>query len=283
MSENGELARPIRSVLHPTDLTSANQLAFAHALRIARSASTRFYLLHVDPESEEEVDWGTFPAVRETLARWGLPAAEGAPEGTERSGVDVRKLQMHDRDPVHAILRFLDDHPVDLIILATHGRDGLPRWLHGSVAEPVARQGDTPTLFIPLGARGFVSPETGAVSLRKIVLPVDQHPQPQRAIQMALQVAQALGLGDLFVQVLHVGQGEAMPAVSASSGSVRLETALRTGNVVDQILAAASELDADMIVMATAGHQGFLDALRGSTTERVLRHAPCPVLAVPAA
>ena len=43
-----------------------------------------------------------------------------------------------------------------------------------------------------------------------------------------------------------------------------------------------SEGAADLIVMATEGHQGFLDAIRGSTTERVLRQAPCPVLAVPA-
>jgi nucleotide-binding universal stress UspA family protein len=56
----------------------------------------------------------------------------------------------------------------------------------------------------------------------------------------------------------------------------------RSGDVVEEILAAAAECQADLIVMATAGHQGFLDALRGSTTERVLRHAPCPVLAVPA-
>jgi nucleotide-binding universal stress UspA family protein len=40
-------------------------------------------------------------------------------------------------------------------------------------------------------------------------------------------------------------------------------------------------MDADLIVMATAGHQGALDALRGSTTERVVRQATCPVLAVP--
>jgi nucleotide-binding universal stress UspA family protein len=32
--------------------------------------------------------------------------------------------------------------------------------------------------------------------------------------------------------------------------------------------------------MPTAGHHGVLDALRGSTTERVIRHAPCPVLAL---
>ncbi|HEY3719491.1 MAG TPA: universal stress protein, partial [Roseiarcus sp.] len=42
------------------------------------------------------------------------------------------------------------------------------------------------------------------------------------------------------------------------------------------------EWPADLIVMPTAGHVGYLDALRGSTTERVLRQAPCPVLAMPA-
>jgi hypothetical protein len=36
------------------------------------------------------------------------------------------------------------------------------------------------------------------------------------------------------------------------------------------------------VVMATQGHHGFLDALRGSTTERIVRHAACPVLAVSA-
>ena len=37
----------------------------------------------------------------------------------------------------------------------------------------------------------------------------------------------------------------------------------------------------DLLVLATQGHQGFLDALRGSTTERVVRGARCPVLAIP--
>ncbi len=55
----------------------------------------------------------------------------------------------------------------------------------------------------------------------------------------------------------------------------------REGAVVEQILEHANEPPADLIVMATAGHQGFLDALRGSTTEQVLRQASCPVLAVP--
>lgn len=57
---------------------------------------------------------------------------------------------------------------------------------------------------------------------------------------------------------------------------------VRRGNVVDMILKVVDEISPDLIVMATKGHQGFLDAARGSTTEQVLRRAPIPLLAVPA-
>jgi len=52
---------------------------------------------------------------------------------------------------------------------------------------------------------------------------------------------------------------------------------------VEQIVATADALNAELIVMPTAGRAGVFEALRGSTTERVLRHASCPLLAVPAA
>jgi nucleotide-binding universal stress UspA family protein len=56
----------------------------------------------------------------------------------------------------------------------------------------------------------------------------------------------------------------------------------REGDVVETILRVAGECNADLIVMATAGRQGFLEALRGSTTERVLRSGAFPLLAIPA-
>jgi nucleotide-binding universal stress UspA family protein len=56
---------------------------------------------------------------------------------------------------------------------------------------------------------------------------------------------------------------------------------VREGPVVETIISVAEEIDANIIVMPTAGHHGLLDDLRGSVTERVLREAPCPVLAVP--
>ena len=60
------------------------------------------------------------------------------------------------------------------------------------------------------------------------------------------------------------------------------ETIVRRGEVVDEILKLEANWRPDLMVLATQGHIDFLDALRGSTTERVLRGAHCPVLAVPA-
>ena len=74
-----------------------------------------------------------------------------------------------------------------------------------------------------------------------------------------------------------------MPHVAAADGDRWAFTRMvRDGDPVEQILAAAGEVKADLIVMPTAGRAGVFDVLRGSTTERVLRRAPCPVLAVPA-
>ena len=49
-----------------------------------------------------------------------------------------------------------------------------------------------------------------------------------------------------------------------------------------EILAEAEEAESDLIVTATDGRNGVLDAFRGSFTERIVERAPCPVLAVPA-
>lgn len=55
----------------------------------------------------------------------------------------------------------------------------------------------------------------------------------------------------------------------------------KTGDVIRGIVDTASDQEADLIVMSTDGRNGFLDALRGSHSERVLHHAHCPLLTVP--
>lgn len=283
MSDGIEIA-PIRSILHATDFTVSSELAFAHALKIALEGKTKLYLLHADPDSVEEVDWSAFPGVRRTLARWGvLPEGSAISDVGGKLGIHLAKISALDRDPVRAIARFVNDHENDLIVLATHGREGVPRWLRGSVAEPAARKADAPTLFLPPGTRGFVDPENGAVRLRTVLIPFDHRPRPYAAVREAARLCRTLSLSDIALRLVYVGGQGDMPALELDAPApFEVTREARSGEVVDEILAAAAACQADLIAMATAGHQGFLDALRGSTTERVLRHAPCPVLAVPA-
>jgi nucleotide-binding universal stress UspA family protein len=80
-----------------------------------------------------------------------------------------------------------------------------------------------------------------------------------------------------------VGDPEHLPEceIDLPSGYT-LERLTTSGDVVDEILRVSEERDVDLIAMATLGRSGFLDALRGSTTEQVIRQTRCPVLAVPA-
>jgi hypothetical protein len=104
---------------------------------------------------------------------------------------------------------------------------------------------------------------------------------PTKALRFARRIGRLLTGTDITIDLLHVGRSA--PAVRGSTAHAPALSAvmLRSGNVVSSTVDAAIELDTDMIVMPTAGHRGLLDTLRGSTTERVIRHAPCPVFAVP--
>jgi len=62
--------------------------------------------------------------------------------------------------------------------------------------------------------------------------------------------------------------------------SVRVETLVRKGKAYQEIIAAARELNVDLIIISTHGYTGLKHTLLGSTAERVVRHAHCPVLVV---
>ncbi len=270
----------IDHVFHPTDLSQASEVAFAHALRGALAAKAALTIFHVAPE-DAAVPWSSFPGVRSMLAGWGLLPPGSPKHAVPALGIEVEKVAAHGKDPLRASLDYLADFPAQLIVLSTHGREGLPRWLHPAVAEPLARAAGAMTLFVPHGARGFVSAADGTVGLREVLLPVDVAPRPQVALDVVGRLAQALGAAP-HVGLLHVGPPGNAPALRIPSDtSVRFERLEREGDALEEIVKQAEELPADLVVMTTAGHHGFLDALRGSTTERVLRRVGCPLLAIP--
>jgi nucleotide-binding universal stress UspA family protein len=266
-------------ILHPTDFSEASRVAFAHALAIALAQKAKLTLINACEDMPTVEDWRRFPSVRGTLEDWGLlEAGSSRADVFEKTAIKVKKVTVDD-SPVDAITEYLREHPSDIMVLATEQRSGLPRVLRDSVAGKVAHRSGIDALFVPEGSRGFVAPEDGSLSLKRILIPVDVSPDPVPTLEAAAWAAHWLGVAPVTVHLLHVG--DAMPEVDDSGlGECRVEKVLRQGDPVEEILAAARDLDADLIMMSTNGRDGVLDIFRGSHAERVVRGAPCPVAAI---
>ena len=270
----------VESVLHPTDFSEGSRVAFHHALKTAMLTRSTLTLLHV--ATDDTSSWSNFPGVRETLERWGA-----LPKGSEKSdvaklGIKARKIMASEGEPLEMVVGFLTKHPTDLIVLATSQHEGRARWLGKSVAEPVTRKAGEMTLLIPGGVKGFVSAEDGSVNLSKVLIPVALTPHPIAALNIAARLVERLNCPQGTFTLMHVGNSNTMPALRYPE--VRgwtWQKELRTGEVIKNIVEAAREHEVDLIVMATDGRNGFLDGLRGSHSERVLRHGIAPLLTVP--
>lgn len=273
----------IQTVVHATDFSTGSANAFAHALAVALVCRAKLTLLHVGSNGNE--DWSRFPAVRAMLERWGLLEPGSARAAVfEKFGVHVRKVAISSRFPALAVVDYLVEDPADLLVVATEGRDGAARWLRGSVAEAMARWSKTLTLFVPTDAdRNVVALADGNLALNNILIAVDRTPDAGAAIEFARRLAEIVGEGHVTITLLFVGAEADMPQVRAEDGTGwKFARMRREGDPVGEIVAAADLVRAELIVMPTAGRAGVFEALGGSTTERVLRQARCPVLAVPA-
>ena len=272
----------IQSVLHPTDFSEGSLVAFNHALKAALSAKAELTLLHVSTDTD--LKWSDFPGVRQTLERWGA-----LPPGSQKSavgelGINVRKIVAKESDPVDAVIDYLEHHPTDLIVLSTSQRDGRIPWLGKSVASPVTLKAGEMTLLIPGDVEGFVSAKDGSASLKKILIPIARTPRPEPALKAAARFISkfptADGTGTFMI--LHVGTPNTMPAVKYPEvNGWTWQKEIRTGETIDTIVKTAKEFEADLIVMATDGRNGFLDGLRGSHSERILRYGAAPLLTIP--
>lgn len=270
MSESQDL----RCILNPTDFSQGSVSAFTHALRIALANRSHLHLLHVEGP-HEHTEAVRFPRVRELLVQWKIiPPDARRSEIQAHAGIEVKKAVIDAFSAAAGIGSYARRHDCDLLVMTTHDPSRLRRWTGGSVSEAAAQASRAPALFLRDGQRGFVNPSDGQASLARIVLPVDGKIPASGALRLATDLARSLGSEPRIIP-LHIGS-KAPRRDLGLSGLV-----LRDGPVEGTIVDFAKEIDADLIVMPTEGRHGLFDALFGSTTERVVHEAPCPVLAVP--
>jgi nucleotide-binding universal stress UspA family protein len=145
----------LRRILVPTDFSETSAAALRYASALARRFAARVYLLHVADYPEISAE-GDYPiGIVETMQN----AAHDRLRRllTER---DVEDLQPDYATriglPAEEIVQYAHDHGIDLIVMGTHGREGVMRIVLGSVAETVVRRAPCPVLTVHHPEREFV-------------------------------------------------------------------------------------------------------------------------------
>ena len=278
--DSGE--RRVDFVLHPTDLSQAAERAFDHALAIAIRNGSQFTILHANGRRATD-NWSDFPSVRAKLGRWrSAGTLQGMEDRVRQSSVS--KVDADVRNPIVASKQYIHRHAVDMLVAATEGRSGLARIIKPSTAEKLARETKLFTLFVPAEGRRFVDGDTGHVTLKRILVPVDPATDPRPAMARAVRSAALLDDPSLEITLLHVGDG-----VEASISDVpelpfcKWHVEQRRGHPVEQILATADDISADAIYMTTTWSKAGFGKIEGGVTEGVLSGAACPVAAIPVA
>ncbi|WP_267641383.1 universal stress protein [Haloarchaeobius amylolyticus] len=139
-------------ILFPTDGSAGTTAAAGHAAELASTYDATVHVLSViDTRNRFES-----PSAGISAAVWEETERERAEEAIESAVSAFPDHVNTDRItsegvPKTAILEYVDEHPIDLVVMATHGRTGLDHYLIGSVAEKVVRQCPAPVMTVRQG------------------------------------------------------------------------------------------------------------------------------------
>ena len=274
-------------ILCPIDFSEHSAAALRMAGSLARTFGAEVRVLHAQRfEAPVYFTSAQLQALKTQLRRSLRSAREFVEDFTaQHLPEDVaRSMQVVEQDPVEAILDTHKEWRADLLIMGTHGRTGLTRIRLGSVMESVFRQVQGAILTVGPGAKvGPLGP------IRRVLTPIDFSKMSRETFQYAVDLAEQAGAEVIAVHILeHPPEGghdqvasdlcDWVPPPARARCSVH--EVVREGTPADRIVAEAKTSRADLIVLGARPRSYLGELVFGSTTEAVIRTAPCPVLSI---
>ncbi len=281
--------RSLQTLLLATDFGPATHSLMLITARLARVFGSRVVPLHVVDVHSDSV------LVDYYRRQIGQRLMDPLVTAFADEAVEVAHPVVLTGSVVDQILRKADEIEADMIILGAGHPDDDGTVSSGPNVEAVMQRAHQPVLVI--------RPET-PLALQKILCPFDGSETSLRGLKNAIRLAQAF---QAQLQVLSVVPQVNWITAAAEVGSfsnvheqysqqweesfhaalrktdfggVNWSSEVRTGSASQEILAAATAMAADLIVMGATGKSGVTRMLLGSTTRRVLRKLPCSLLVV---
>ena len=304
-----------RTILVPLDGSAQAETVLPHAVAAARATNSTITLLQVVASSS---------VLEATIWPAGVPVGSMIDSAEERriayaylqttasklhaSGVAFTTLVLEGDPATEIVNRARSEAAVSMIAMATHGRNGLGRWVFGSVAEKVLHGASVPLLLVRIQAEPRpvpVAPATGGY--KTILVPLDGSRFAEQALVQAADLAAHSAARLLLVTVVPTlediiyASGGMVPywlsvdqeataraarreidivAHCLQAEGIRAHGIVARGWPAEAILSTAAEEQADLIVMATHGRTGIGKFWLGSVAMKVVQRATRPLLLV---
>jgi nucleotide-binding universal stress UspA family protein len=285
----------LERILCPTDLTTESGEALRYAIALACAYEAKLMLLYCR-QPGSIVEW----ASSSQAARLFEQSLFTHTDANELKALDWEAVVTQGDDKGLAIASEAAKRNADLIVMRSRRR---PRAavLLGSTAETVSRTAPCPVLVTHPSEREWAGLTTSQIDLHRVLVAYDASSDADLALNYGISLAQEYQAEIHLLNVISNVEKSEEPEVAWSSAEqessyeiaarrlqqeipkevflwCNIVTAARCGQPANEILAYAKEHEIDLICMGASGTGFSLDKLFGSTVDRVLRQAPCPVL-----
>ena len=305
-------------IIVPLDGSDLAEQALPYAELVAQTLSAPIELVQAYDTLPSNVLGSRSPRVADQLQQTAQGRAEAALEPArqrlEAAGFAVN-IATQRGQAADVIVAQAGTDPGALVVMCTHGRGGISRWVMGSVTDKVLHTVPNPMLIVRATVTGPASPGT---SLKTVVVPLDGSALSELAIPHAVSMAAALSAritalqitptADYYRRQLTVvtpelgalpdfdpGSPEDMTEEDAAGVSAYLEDVTNrmaidhahgvdTAHAVDDNIAQSiidrAAAQPSLVVMTTHGRSGVGRMVLGSVTDRIIRHSNTPVLVI---
>jgi nucleotide-binding universal stress UspA family protein len=292
----------LKRILFPTDFSQCAQLALPYAVALALHYGSKVIVAHVlPPEPWPVIPHDAMPLAMDRSYSYG-----------ERAMADLLKSNPFPDVPYEVVLEkgelwpafeyIIQKHGIDMIVMATHGRHGIRKFLLGSAAEEIFRRATCPVLTV--GPKLTPHPRHES-ELACILFATDFSSGSLHALPYAFSLAEENQARLILLHVLQDGPSIVLEAQTSEPDLDRIEARAKLelqklvppeepylwsnseflvqwGMPAEVMLKLAEERKVDLIVMGVRGAESAAAATRlpWATAHKVVAQSPCPVLTV---
>ncbi len=266
-----------KNILVATDFSPCSEMVLPYARSLARQFDSTLFLAHVISTEVLGID----PMQIETAEMNARRMMDDIEATGMLAGVRHQRV-MEEGDTWSMLSKMIRENDIDLIVVGTHGRTGLKKFVMGSVAEEIFRHAPCPVLTI--GPKVFAEAKRDA-KITHVLFATDLHPENPGPIDYAVALAHE---HKAHLTLMHVAETDSqMPIPQALLELVppeielwaEPEAVIEIGDAAEKIVQLAANRHADIIVLG-AHRPAILTTHLMDIAYKVVVEAPCPVLTV---